>query len=513
MRALQLLCASLLFSLALPLTAQDSAETPQTPTTDAPTSTQPSSDGQATPAADEASTGSELTSLAAAAVATTDTLKSEQKPSPPLSEAPAEKGSASQQTDDKKDADGSPSLKKKEEEKPEHLKAPFSLTGGFWNMRVFSFTAGDLTVSFVILLCSVIFRNLIAAFIFRRLKGFTAKTRIDFDDHLVNALEKPVSWFILLVGIYISLATLPLDDDLALLIQNLFHGGTMLVIVWAMLRLTDMIAIVLSGRIKDKKSAIFGFIPLLRKTTKAFILCVGMLMVIDNMGYNVAGIIATLGLGGAAVALAAKDTVANFFGSLMIVMDRPFKVGDWIIVGDKVDGDVEAIGLRSTKVRTWPKTVMSIPNSILANEYVNNWSRMPKRRVKQYVGVTYETSAEDMQLIVEDIRQILREDEGVNQEFMLVSFTDFGDSSLDILVYYFTTSTAWLEYMDVRQRINCKIMEAIKARGSSIAFPTRSLYLEGEIARKMAGIEGKKPPGNQSPEGHLPGDFGPDSPA
>lgn len=385
------------------------------------------------------------------------------------------------------------------------IDAPFRLEGGYWNIAVFGFTAGQLTVSFLIFLIALIFRNIIAAFIFRRLRHLSEKTRLDFDNHVVDAMEKPVSWFIFVLGLYISLAILPIKEELALFIHSVFHGTTMLLIVWAMLRFIDALGDFLATHIKDRQSALYGFVPLIKKSTKIFILCIGILMVIDNLGYNVGGILATLGLGGAAVALASKDTVANFFGSLMIVLDRPFKVGDWIIVGDKVDGDVESIGLRSTKVRTWPKTVMSIPNSILANEYINNWSRMPKRRVKQYVGISYEASADDMEGIVEDIKQLLLEDDGVQHDFILVNFTDFGDSSLDILVYYFTKSTAWLEHMDVRQRINCKIMRAVKERGLSVAFPTRSLYLEGEVARKLAGMD-------DAPEGRLPGDFGPDAP-
>ncbi|MGE9295872.1 MAG: mechanosensitive ion channel family protein, partial [Puniceicoccales bacterium] len=175
------------------------------------------------------------------------------------------------------------------------------------------------------------------------------------------------------------------------------------------------------------------------------------------------------------------------------------------------------------------------------NEYFNNWSRMPKRRVKQTIGITYEATPEDMEALVQDIRTILANDEGVNQEFILVNFTDFGGSSLDILVYYFTLSTKWLEYMDVRQRVNCAIMRAIRERGLSVAFPTRTLYLDGQIAHKMAhldyedrysiqhrrgGVGGAKPAdtgddpnrpsgqigGGAGGEGRLPGDFGPDLP-
>ena len=221
-------------------------------------------------------------------------------------------------------------------------------------------------------------------------------------------------------------------------------------------------------------------------------------MVIDNLGYSVGGILATLGLGGAAFAFAAKDTIANLYGSMALVLDRPFKTGDWIMVGNKVDGDVEEIGLRSTKVRTWPKTVISIPNHVMANEIINNWSRMPKRRVKQIVGVTYETKPDQIEGLVEDIRLLLREDEGVDQDFILVNFTDFAESSLNILVYYFTKSIAWLEHMDVRQRINCKIMRAVESRGLSIAFPTRTVHIEGDIAESLSG--------------RLPGDSGPTMP-
>ncbi|MBC2595557.1 mechanosensitive ion channel family protein [Ruficoccus amylovorans] len=492
MHSLRFLCLISLFLSSLTLVGQDAVEMPQAPQASEAQQEQP-----AQPASEEGEgSASGVVGLAAAAATTSEAIKNEQKPSSPVGQ----------------EAEGEtrkPGLFHNPEQKLEHIEAPFKLEGGIWSVTVFGITTGELTVSFVVLLFAVVFRNIIAAFIFRRLRVLTTKTQFDFDDQVIDALEKPVSWFILFIGIYVSLAILPLDPSIGLLIQNLFHGSTMLLIVWGMLRMTDVVAVVLSRRIKDTRSALFGFIPLLKKTMKAFILCVGLLMVIDNMGYNVAGILTTLGLGGAAIALASKDTVANFFGSLMIVMDRPFKVGDWIMVGDKVDGDVESIGLRSTKVRTWPKTVMSIPNSILANEYINNWSRMPKRRVKQYVGVTYETSAEDMEGIVEDIRKLLREDEGVQQDFILVNFTDFGDSSLDILVYYFTTTTAWIEHMDIRQRINCKIMRAVKDRGLSIAFPTRSLYLEGELARRMAGMN---TPSEGASEGRLPGDFGPNAP-
>lgn len=368
------------------------------------------------------------------------------------------------------------------------------------DVKISDYTVGDFVLSFGIILLTLIIRNILTRFIFARLKGLASRTKMEYDDSILEALEKPVSLFFLFLGLYLSVLVFPIEPETLQLFSVVFRGATTLLVFWGILRLTDVAADVMTDVTKAKGDSIYTFIPLIKKAVRVTIMVLGVIMVIDNLGYSVGGILATLGLGGAAFAFAAKDSIANLYGSLALALDRPFKVGDWIMVGDTVDGDVEEIGLRSTKVRTWPKTVLSIPNNIIANEIINNWSRMPKRRVKQVVGVTYESSADDMAGIVEDIKKLLKEDEGVDQDFILVSFTDFGESSLNILVYYFTASTAWLEHMAVRERVNQNIMKAVEARGLSIAFPTRTVYFEGDIAKGMAGEE------------KLPGDVGPKEP-
>lgn len=369
------------------------------------------------------------------------------------------------------------------------------------SLQVGPFTLGQLTVSFLIILASLILRGIIVRSTFTSLRKLASKTAMKHDDHLLEALERPAMTFLLVLGFYLAMIVLPFDPEWQNVVQTAFRGLSVLIVFWALFRLVDVL-VDLIGTLYDETSSapsFRGFGGLVKKSLRAFILVVGSVMVMDNLGYNIGGIIATLGIGGAAFAFAAKDSIANLYGSLALALDRPFAVGDWIQVGDVVDGDVEEIGLRSTKVRTWPKTIISIPNAVLANEMINNWSRMPKRRVKQVVGVTYDTKPETMNEIVEGIREVLRQDEGVNQEFILVNWTDFGPSSLDILVYYFTKTTAWLDYMDVRQRINGKIMNVVTANGSSVAFPTRTLHLEGELAERLAG---------QS----LPNDAGPQAP-
>lgn len=364
------------------------------------------------------------------------------------------------------------------------------------------FTLGQLLLSFGIVLLTLFLRGLLTKTLFTNLKRLAARTRWEHDDRFLEALEKPTSSFILVLGIFMAVVALPLDDEWMEVIDTLFRGISIFIVFWGLFRLADVLVDVMASVSSASGNDSFrGFGNLVKKSLRVFIIIVGVVMVIDNLGYNIGGILATLGIGGAAFAFAAKDTIANLYGSIALALDRPFRVGDWIQVGSVVDGDVEEIGLRSTKVRTWPKTVISIPNAVLANEMINNWSRMPKRRVKQVVGVTYETNPETMEQIVEAIRDVLRTDEGVNQEFILVNWTDFGSSSLDILVYYFTTTTKWLEHMDIRQRINVKIAKVVAAHGSSVAFPTRTLYLEGEVARKLAG--GVELPGDNGPQAPL----------
>jgi MscS family membrane protein len=199
-------------------------------------------------------------------------------------------------------------------------------------------------------------------------------------------------------------------------------------------------------------------------------------MTIQNLGYSISGLLASLGIGGLAVALAAKDTLSNIFGSLMILLDRPFHVGDWVKAGD-LEGIVEEVGFRSTKIRTFAKTQITVPNNVIANLAVDNMSRRPRRRIKLTIGITYESSPDQIRRAVTGIREMLGNHPAIDQEFFLVNFTDFGASSLDILVYCFTKTNVWEEYLEARQDVCLKIMEILDGLGLEIAFPSRSLYI------------------------------------
>lgn len=365
-------------------------------------------------------------------------------------------------------------------------KETFNRLSELTNLDIGDNSGMRLLLFFALLLLTFVARKVVIAIYTVWFMRVAKRTKWTFDDKLFTALEGPVGAMVYVVGFFLSVSVLSLGEGMDLVILRIFQASTMTVFFWGLLRAIDVFADVLANVARQRDMGVYHFIPLLKKTVRVFMMVIAVVLVVQNLGYSVGSLLAGMGIGGLALALAAQESLSNFFGSISIVADRPFKVGDWIQVGDRVDGDVEEIGLRSTKVRTWSKSQLTIPNKVMANEIIENWSRMPKRRVKQYVGVTYSTSPENMEGLVEDIRKLLREDEGVQQDFILVNFTDFGDSALQILVYYFTSTIKWLEHMDIRQRINLKIMKAVEARGSSIAFPTRTIHFDGPIASRLA---------------------------
>jgi MscS family membrane protein len=185
-----------------------------------------------------------------------------------------------------------------------------------------------------------------------------------------------------------------------------------------------------------------------------------------------------------AFALAAKDTAANLFGSLVIFSDKPFKKGDWILTPN-VEGTIESIGIRSTRVRTFAQALVSVPNAVMANSAITNWSEMGKRRIKMRLGLTYSTNTTQMENILKDLREMLKNHSDVHQDTIMVHFDEFQDSSLSLFCYFFTTTTVWSEFLEVRENINLKIMKIVEQNGAAFAFPSQSVYVESMPKNEM----------------------------
>ncbi len=328
------------------------------------------------------------------------------------------------------------------------------------------------------------------------------RTRFDFDNLLAKAASKPLGWLLLLAGVgaavwVLALPTEPTD------VRRLAFGVLKVLLVadllWFLFRFVDVVAVYLKRLTGRTESTLDDqLVPLVRKSMKVVIGLLLAVWVVQLLGYNVSSLLAGLGVGGLAVALALQDTLANFFGSVFIFLDRPFMVGDMVEV-EGVQGTVEQIGFRSTRIRTWPATLVSIPNKTVAATKIDNWSKMPKRRVFQTVGVTYETTADEMEAAVAKIRALLEADEAVDQDYIVVRFSEFGASSLDILVYYFTRAIAYADHMATKERVNLAIMRALRGMGLSIAFPTQTVYFEGDVAERLADRLGGEPKGDNPP--------------
>ncbi|MDH3216462.1 MAG: mechanosensitive ion channel family protein, partial [Candidatus Krumholzibacteria bacterium] len=265
---------------------------------------------------------------------------------------------------------------------------------------ILGITLGQYILAFLALFFALLLRKLVISVVIRSLRRLAARTTMTLDDALINAIGPPVGLGFVIGGLYAAAIILNLPREPVDVRTFSFHILRVLVIVavtWLLLRLIDAFSDFFSSAAGKTESKLDDqLIPILRKSLKTFVGILAFLFIVQNLGYSVASLLAGLGIGGLAIALAAKDTLSNFFGSLTILIDRPFAAGDWIETGD-TEGVVEDVGFRSTRIRTFAKTQVSVPNSVIANSAINNWSRMPIRRIKMVVGVTYESTAEQLQ--------------------------------------------------------------------------------------------------------------------
>ena len=333
-------------------------------------------------------------------------------------------------------------------------------------------------IAFAVVIIGYLAKKIVTGMVATRLKKIAAKTTSQYDDLFLQAIITPVGMFCLVLAIYVALLICQLPPAAS---QHLAGGFITLVsvlVLWMLMRLTDMLIALLNNKLRGMHDDIaLQFLPLLKRGLRVFIFVTGSIFVIQNIGVDVGSLLAGLGIGGLAMALAAQESLANFFGSLVLLVDRPFKVGDWITVGD-VDGDVEEMGFRSTRIRTWSKSLVTLPNKALSSANIENWSKMNKRRVKQKLHITYDTPVEKVRQFVQGVEKILRDNQDVNQDFILVKFTEFQESALEILVYYFTTTITWVEHLEIREQNNCAFMTLAESIEVRFAFPTRTVEIK-----------------------------------
>ena len=340
----------------------------------------------------------------------------------------------------------------------------------------------------VLLVAAVLLRRFITNIIFHYLKKLGSKTETTLDDKLFPALEGPTATLVMVLGIFAALTVLKLSPQVDRWVSGGAKIAALAVILWGLIRAGAALLSHLEEIAHERHMTVATFMPLIKKTLFVFAVIFGALVIAQSQGLPVQSFLAGLGIGGLAFALAAQDTIANMFGSLVVVLDQPFKVGDTVKIGAN-EGKVEDIGLRSTKIRTGARTQIVIPNKTVASEAITNFTRMPQRRVDQTLGLTYDTTPDQLEAMMQDIRGILRADEGVHKDTIVVAFSNYGASSLDLQLVWFATDPDWARHMAVRERINLKIMRAVASRGLSFAFPTQTMLIDGPIAKQWAGLK------------------------
>lgn len=347
----------------------------------------------------------------------------------------------------------------------------------------------DIAIAVLIFLGFILLRKIFARYVFGIVFKLASKTKTDFDLKILKAFEKPLQTFIIVLGVYLALIYLPLTEVQNTIVSDIFRSFLIMFIAAGFYNLTGGES-VLFDELKKKFDIDVDkiLIPFFSKVTRFIIIALAITMVADLWDFPITGFITGLGLGGLAFALAAQDTIGNFLGGIIIITDKPFSIGDWVHT-PTVEGTVEDISFRSTKIRTFAHAVVTVPNSTLANQSITNWTRMGKRRITFDLGVTYSTPREKIKKCVEGIREMLTSHAEIHQETIFVSFDKFSESSLDIFLYFFTKTTNWGDFLAVKEDINLKIMEILEKEGVSVAFPSRSIYVQNHVKHQQINKE------------------------
>ncbi|MCX6937676.1 MAG: mechanosensitive ion channel family protein [Verrucomicrobia bacterium] len=339
--------------------------------------------------------------------------------------------------------------------------------------------AGLITVLFYVL------RKVVANFVFGFFKRVTARTETTLDDELIVAWQNPVAAIIAVLGTVIAIKVLKLSPEADAAFVYLKTIAFAVVGLWFFINTLSSILDHLHEAAKTKGAAVAAFMPWIKKTVIALFLIFGVLIAAQSLGADVKAFLAGLGIGGLAFALAAQDTLANVFGSVVVAVDQPFRIGEFVQIGAH-QGTVEDIGLRSTKLRTPQRSLIVIPNKTVASDAINNFSRMPQRRVDQTIGLTYSAKSHQIEGLLEEIRALLKNDPAVHQDFITVNFLNYGAFSLDIQIIYFAADPDARKTFDLRERINLAIMRMVEERGLNFAFPTQTIEFSGPIAERLA---------------------------
>ena len=302
-----------------------------------------------------------------------------------------------------------------------------------------------------------------------------------------NLLNKPLQYFLILILLFLSVKFINIPSflnsseegiDISILASKGFNFLLLITVFWVILRSIDFVGYKLKNKALETESKVDDqLIPFAIDLAKVISIVLGAVMILgDVFDVNITALVTGLGIGGVAFALASKESLENLLGSFTIFFDKPFTVGDTVTLGG-VTGTVEKVGFRSTRIRTFDKSVVTVPNKNIISTELDNLGARPVRRVKFNIGLTYDTSVDNIKSIVKDIQSLIDDHPMTNQEGR-VRFLNFGASSLDIMVLYYVNSPDWEVLIDAQQKINYDIIDIVNKYKCEFAFPSTSVYIE-----------------------------------
>jgi MscS family membrane protein len=359
----------------------------------------------------------------------------------------------------------------------------------------------------VLVLLAAIASWFLTVFVVRLFGTLVAFTKTTIDDKLRVKAAGPIRLAIAVLVFRAGLVPLGLGIGAMGFLSALLSALFIVAVTWLLLRVSDVLSSVVQERLVERgEVGATALVPPGRKFVKAIVAIFAFVAILSNFGFNVAALLAGLGVGGIAVALAAQKTIENLFGGIILYVDRPVRVGDFCRFGDKM-GTVEEIGIRSTQVRTLDHTVITIPNATFSNMQIDNITARERIRLLAVVTVRYETTPDQLRYILVEIRKLLYRHERIIPDTPRVRLINFGAYSLDIEVVAYVNTTDWAEFLGIREDIFLRIMDIIDASGSGFAFPSQTLYMgrdDGLKAERVREISEKVQQWREHNEIYLP---------
>jgi MscS family membrane protein len=362
------------------------------------------------------------------------------------------------------------------------LWAPFA---DFWTITqdvldntAFGTSFGRLLIAIVVFGVLLVLRGLFSRFVVGWLKRFVKRTQNQIDDHMVAALDSPIRFVPIVLGFFVATEVLQLEGTFDTLALRVTRSLIVFTLFWGTVALVEPVSLMF-GQLRDILS------PTMRewilKAIRILLSVIGAAAILQLWGIEIGPLVAGLGLFGLAAALAAQDLFKNLLSGVLILGEKRFHPGDWIKVSGVVEGTVHSIGFRSTMVRQFDKAMVQVPNATLADTAVVNFAEMTHRRIYWKIGVLYDTSASQLRQIRDGIEGYIHGDEAFASPEDVATFVridSFNDSSIDIMVYCFTKTTNWGEWLEVKEALAYQVKGIVEGAGSGFAFPSRTLYVE-----------------------------------